>query len=135
PGDAPAGQAAGQVDPHAGAAGARRRLPAQAERQRHAGAEPALAVRRVDADYAGAAARAPRERRRQRLPALAEGVIRMNIRWLPGIALLFTACAAQPPIPGAPTLSPAPYCAAENLARYLYQYVLWGGSIVELRQF
>lgn len=51
------------------------------------------------------------------------------------LALLCSACASTPPIPNAPTLSPAPYLAGEQVDRYLDIDVLWGGSIVEIRQF
>lgn len=54
-------------------------------------------------------------------------------------ALLFASlaagCATTPPIADAPRLSPAPYLAAEALDRYLDMDVLWGGTIVETRQF
>lgn len=59
----------------------------------------------------------------------------MNRRWACCLPLLLAGCVVQPPIVGAPTLSPAPHYAAENISRYLDTDVLWGGSIVELRQF
>lgn len=59
----------------------------------------------------------------------------MKRRWPILLPLLLAGCVVQPPIPGAPTLSPAPYLAAEQLDRYMDHEVLWGGSVVELRQF
>lgn len=50
-------------------------------------------------------------------------------------ACLAAGCATAPPIANAPRLSPAPYLAAEQLDRYLDMDVLWGGTIVETRQF
>lgn len=48
---------------------------------------------------------------------------------------LLAGCASVPPIANAPRLSPAPYLAAEQLDRYLDMDVLWGGTIVETRQY
>lgn len=53
--------------------------------------------------------------------------------WL-GCCML-SACVATPPIVGAPTRSPAPHHAGAYIERYLDVPVLWGGSIVEVRQF
>ena len=51
------------------------------------------------------------------------------------VALLLAGCVSTPPIANAPVLSPAPYLAGEQIERYLDVDVLWGGSIVETRQF
>lgn len=48
---------------------------------------------------------------------------------------LLAGCASLPPIADAPTLSPAPYLAAEQIDRYMDHDVLWGGTIVETREF
>jgi outer membrane lipoprotein len=54
---------------------------------------------------------------------------------LTALLTLLGGCASTPPIADAPRLSPAPYLAGEQLERYLDSDVLWGGSIVEVRQF
>lgn len=50
-------------------------------------------------------------------------------------AMLLAGCVSTPPIANAPVLSPAPYLAGEQVARYMDVDVLWGGTIIETRQF
>ncbi|MCK7594737.1 Slp family lipoprotein [Pseudomarimonas salicorniae] len=57
-----------------------------------------------------------------------------TLSWTLVLALL-AGCASAPPIADAPVLSPAPYLAGEQIQRYMDVDVLWGGSIVETRQF
>lgn len=48
---------------------------------------------------------------------------------------LLSACAVVPPIAGAPTRSPAPYLAGEQVERFMDADVLWGGTIIDSRSF
>lgn len=44
-------------------------------------------------------------------------------------------CALQPPLAHAPTASPAPYYAGDNVDRFRDTEVLWGGTIIDRRSF
>jgi outer membrane lipoprotein len=48
---------------------------------------------------------------------------------------LLTACATRPPITAPPSASPAPFEAAESLSRRMDEDVLWGGMIVDTRNY
>ena len=51
------------------------------------------------------------------------------------LAAMLTGCTASVPIRGAPTASPAPYLAGEQSQRFRGTDVLWGGTIVDHRDF
>lgn len=51
------------------------------------------------------------------------------------LVLALSACAASVPLRDAPTLSPAPYLAGQQIDRFRGTDVLWGGTIVDHRSF
>ena len=56
-------------------------------------------------------------------------------RWSLVLCALLAGCVATPPLTDAPTRSPAPYYAGEHVERFMDTEVLWGGTIVDVRQF